>query len=487
MENRKLFRVGINLVKFAWAVEIVAILIGFLISIIVSYSVYFQINRIDEKFTFGDYSTILVAGLPFLLVAIVEATKIPVATAMMYAKHTSWRILLFVGVLFLTTITFETMINGFERNFSNLTLSIDERKNDELNIQHNIELLQEQKIRINTIYPNKVESQWKEKVTIANTEYNKKITTQREFTKKQVDSLIDNNKETINTELTSLHERESQIYESWDQERKILGDRLRNLVNQNIEGSTTDKEKLSMELEKLKEEMKIEMNDSTFLTRSAVEKKYRNLIEKKEQRLYKVTDYAVGGSAIAQQTKSEKQLQEHLKVIGKNYQIRIDSIQDRINYLNKALKSNQDTNEFLAQKYHTELKTFTKSAIENRDVSLKRASTNRVNGMKSYLNIQLKVKDIDKKIFQLKEEQRQIYHGINKLVNQNQVYRVATYISNENNAIDVPRETVGLVALIWFASLAFICSIAGVFLAIAGIYIQKIYHPSYKETNDTNN
>ena len=47
--------------------------------------------------------------------------------------------------------------------------------------------------------------------------------------------------------------------------------------------------------------------------------------------------------------------------------------------------------------------------------------------------------------------------------------------------MDVPRETVGLVALIWFASLAFISSVTGVILAIAGIYIQKCYDPELNE------
>lgn len=65
MRDERLFKVGKNLVKFAWTIEIIAVLIGFLISIIVSYSVFNEINRFDKVLTFGDYSSILVAGLPF--------------------------------------------------------------------------------------------------------------------------------------------------------------------------------------------------------------------------------------------------------------------------------------------------------------------------------------------------------------------------------------------------------------------------------------
>ena len=91
LSNQKLFNVGVRLVKFAWVIEILAISIGFLISIIVSYSVYAELNKTDKVLDFGDYSSILVSALPFVLVAVVEAAKIPVATALMYAKHFTWR------------------------------------------------------------------------------------------------------------------------------------------------------------------------------------------------------------------------------------------------------------------------------------------------------------------------------------------------------------------------------------------------------------
>ena len=489
INNQRLFNIGIRLVKFAWTVEIVAVLIGFLISIIVSYSVYFQIDRADNVLTFGDYSTILVAGLPFVLVGIVEATKIPVATALMYAKHTSWRIVLFIGLIFLAMITFETMVNGFERNFSNLTLSIDEKKSKELLIQHTIESYELQKKRINVINPYKVNERYKKTTQSANQEYNKKIVQQREYTQKQIHNIGNIDRQKIDKELQKLHNRENEIYEKWDAERKKATIRLRNLVNKNITGSSSEKEKLEKELKNLKAEMKRELDDSNFLTRPAKEKKYRALIDKKEQRLYKVSDYAIGNVAINQQTESEKQLQEHLRVLGENYQRRIDTIRSRISYLNKTLQASQQSNEFLLKKYEKELKLYTDSATRDRDSIINKASKSRSVNLREYTYIQSKVKDFNKKIEELKTQQREIHYRINRLVNQNQIYRVSSYISGKENAIEVPKEMVGTVALVWFGSLAFICSLAGVFLAIAGIYIQKIYSDEYiaKELEMLNN
>ncbi|EDZ61985.1 hypothetical protein SMGD1_0026 [Sulfurimonas gotlandica GD1] len=481
MGNERLFKVGKNLVKFAWVIEVIAVLIGFLISIIVSYSVFNEINRFGKVFTFGDYSAILVAGLPFLLVAVVEATKIPIATAMMYAKHRSWKIMLFFGVILLSLITFETMINGFERNFANLTFAIDERKSESLLLQQSIDNIEEQKRKIDTIKIEKVETSYANRVARANENFNQQVQRQNEYINKQLNGMDDTYKAKIDKELNELYSKESNIYESWDKERESMQKRLRNLLNQNVSGANKDKEKLSNEVDSLKIEMKKKMADSTFLTRGAVERKYRQLISEKEKRLYAVSDYATGTKALDQQTGTEKQLQEQLSVVGITYQKRIDAIHSRIDYLNNQLKKQQNSNDFIQTKYRKELENFTHDAAKNKDDLIRRATNEKQSLYNKYSNIQTKMKTHDEKIFDLKKEQTTIHYEMNRLVNQNQVYRVASYISSKENGMDVPRDIVGWVALIWFASLAFISSVTGVFLAIAGIYIQKCYDPELNE------
>lgn len=477
MRQKRLFNVGVNLVRFAWVVEIIAVSIGLMISIIVSYSVFTEINKFDRELTFGDYASIIVSGLPFLLVAVVEATKIPIATAMMYAKHTSWRILLFLGTLLLISITFETMLNGFERNFANLTFAIDERKNESLLLQQSIDTLEEQKKKINTIKIEKIENSYANKIANANKTFNEQVQRQNEHINEQLNSMDNNFKEKIDTELVGLYEKESKIYEAWDKERESMQTRLRTLLNQNVSGANKDKEKLEMEVAELKKEMKMKLADSTFLTRAATEKKYRELIDKKEKRLYAVSDYSTGTKALDQQTATETQLQEQLTKIGKTYQKRIDAIHSRMDYLNAQLKKQQETNEFLQTKYRKELENFTKDAAKNKSLLIKRAVNEKSTLYNKYSNNQLKIKDYDAKIFDLKKKQTDLNYEMNKLVNQNQVYRIAAYVSSKRNGMDVPHEIVGLVALLWFGSLAFISAVTGVFLAIAGMYIQKCYDP----------
>ena len=117
------------LIALAWAVEIIAVIIGLTISIVVSVSAYNSFEGSSDVSLLDGTSSVLVAGLPFLLIAVVEICKIPLTFAFMAVRHIGWRSLFLFFVIFLCLITFETMLNGFERNFSNLNRAIDSRKN----------------------------------------------------------------------------------------------------------------------------------------------------------------------------------------------------------------------------------------------------------------------------------------------------------------------------------------------------------------------
>ena len=477
LSNKKLFNIGVRLVKFAWIVEILAVSIGFLISIIVSYSVYAELNRTEREMNFGDYSSILVSALPFILVAVVEAAKIPVATAMMYAKHFTWRLLFFIGLVLLASITFETMLNGFERNFSGLNITIDEKKHEALLLQDQIDVLNDRKDEINIIDPEVVDKTYQANASNANSIYYQTLDKEREHISQQLSRLDSENEKVqqYQSEIAVLNEKERAIYEAWDRDRDELQNRLRGLLNNYVSDSQSDKEKLQRELDELKAEMEQAMDDANFFTRSQVEKKYRQLVAEKEERLYAVTDRTGGEEALAKQTASEQQLQNQLQVMGRTYQNRIDIGRKRIDYLENQIIEETQGNEAKKESVRAGFTRVSQQAEANRSQSLSRALQEKSNLLSEYDIIQLEVKEIDKEIYGINQQQTQIKHEINRLVNSNQIYRLAAYFSDKEQAIDVPKSMVGLVALIWFSSLAFISAVTGVFLAIAGIYMQRIY------------
>ena len=51
----------------------------------------------------------------FIIVAVVELTKIPLATAVFYSVRLFWKIVFLIALLLVNVSTFETIITGFER------------------------------------------------------------------------------------------------------------------------------------------------------------------------------------------------------------------------------------------------------------------------------------------------------------------------------------------------------------------------------------
>ncbi|MDG1003927.1 MAG: hypothetical protein P8N58_03525, partial [Emcibacteraceae bacterium] len=132
---------GKKLLITAWAVEIMAALLGLLIAFFMSYDAY---NNTADQGNSAIFNAIL-GGLPFLLIAIIEPTKIPLAGGLYKVKHWGWKTLILVALLGLTFVTFETMFTGLERQVENLTEQISRGENKIKNLEDDI-ALKEQKI-----------------------------------------------------------------------------------------------------------------------------------------------------------------------------------------------------------------------------------------------------------------------------------------------------------------------------------------------------
>ena len=110
---------GLFLLRMAWTIEIFVAIVGFIIGLIImkgSQSVEGTSQVVSGfgflgNMTLNDFSI----GLIFMIVAVVELTKIPLATAVYYSVRLSWRLVFILGLLLVNVSTFETIVTGFER------------------------------------------------------------------------------------------------------------------------------------------------------------------------------------------------------------------------------------------------------------------------------------------------------------------------------------------------------------------------------------
>ena len=117
---------GKFLLNMAWTVEILVAIIGVCIAIIVIINAQ-GIENVDELSGRSLRLNDITFGGIFFIVAIVELTKIPLATAVYYSVRLYWKIIFLIGLLLVNVSTFETIVTGFERINRERTKIVDKK------------------------------------------------------------------------------------------------------------------------------------------------------------------------------------------------------------------------------------------------------------------------------------------------------------------------------------------------------------------------
>ena len=129
-----------KLIYFAWAIEILVASVGFTIAMLFFFSKG-QSGISAEELTQSLRLDSYIVGLAFLVVTIMELTKIPLATAFYYAGKTFWKILFIIALFAVNYSTFETIIQGFELGYYNRLELVDVELDKQKNIEKKIEYI----------------------------------------------------------------------------------------------------------------------------------------------------------------------------------------------------------------------------------------------------------------------------------------------------------------------------------------------------------
>jgi hypothetical protein len=115
----------------AWIIEILVASVSFSIAMLFFLSSGDSNLKIAQVASTLNVNSIIV-GLSFLVVTIIELTKIPLASVFYYAGRVTWRITFFIALLAVNFLTFETIMQGFELAYNQRSSIVDDiRKNVE--------------------------------------------------------------------------------------------------------------------------------------------------------------------------------------------------------------------------------------------------------------------------------------------------------------------------------------------------------------------
>ena len=203
---------GRKLMITAWAVEILAASIGLIIAFTMAYDAY---NNSEVKNVNTSINALL-GALPFLLIAIIEPTKIPLAGGLYKVKNWGWKILILFALLGLTAVTFETLFTGLERQVTNVTAQISRGKNS-------IQVLEKQNSQTSVDLAVLLSINLSEETQDLDTQIQKN----RELEKQQITST----KQDYENRLSVLEDQRSDAYERLDQIKTEQNTQYQNKVD----------------------------------------------------------------------------------------------------------------------------------------------------------------------------------------------------------------------------------------------------------------
>jgi len=112
----------------AWVVEIGAALVGLFLAFNLAMIAYAKLPEIEQ--TTLAQARAFGGALPFVIIALIEPTKIYLASGLYHAKPLGWKLLFAFGLLALTFVTFETMYNGLVQQNVNVSRTVQQLQND---------------------------------------------------------------------------------------------------------------------------------------------------------------------------------------------------------------------------------------------------------------------------------------------------------------------------------------------------------------------
>lgn len=455
---------GHYLLIIAWIVEIIAVIIGFIIA-------YMNGQAVKEQLANPTDIQIWMAMLPFIMIAVVEITKIPFAYAFYTAHNIFWKAIFLISLVFLMFITFETAINGFERNFANMKQVVEEKrhainkyKGEIINKRNEINLLEKTSIETLT-------QEYRESISLLDNEIN------------DIRANVSSHKSKIIRDNILKYEKDIETIkkDSSKKIQKILDkhDKSFSRKNKNFDNQIKEYNKELQRLLKLREEeLKRDSIDSQGLfstsAKEKITKKYDLKIDElnmKKENIQSMQNELSSNGTNPQVKRIEEKNDKKIKQLSKN----INSLQSKLTKIENKLAGDSEKKISVLENEKKKTKEefiHNKSIIENKN---KRST---------------KLKE---EIFVKQEKIDDIALNMDKASAQNQVYRFALGWyggecidgSNTSNCEKIERVSdlssahVNTVASIWFGSLAAIVAWTGVLLALAGIVLKdETQHPS---------
>lgn len=493
---------GSRLFVFAWAVEILAASLGLIIAIFVAYDAYSQ-SPLDA----GNRELNAVMGaLPFLLIAIIELTKIPLASGLYRVRNVGWKFLILVALIGLTTVTFETMFTGLERQMTNITakvtdgkMSIQELENTNVDIRAEIQRFNDRDIAEETrAFSEQIDQirsdterrrseladNHAEQLQVVTDRINRidaEINTQLEALTAMLSAQVTTGEQLIEqqeNELADMQARINQLREQLDTHDRIAELQARN-EQITSEINETENWLTSNESDQISRgQSRIGVNNDGRYgpnTRRNFEiwrQQQQDLIDANNQQIDLIRNDL--GSEIDRLIDDQENLRADLSGSRDNLREK----QEQLTTLRRTALTNPDDpnlrallenkeSELAYQNQLRETQNTEQEDIGNQaQIEINRLIEQRA-GLENAINSdRASIPELERDITVNEQRIRELESDMRRAARNNQVYRLAQKWNGHEDILDVTEEELTKVGLLWFGSIAAICATIGTVLAL---------------------
>ena len=481
-------RHGRTLIRAAWGLEIIAAAIGLFIALAVAFDTLQEIEKksttqstIEESDWLANIESSVwldtfIGALPFLMVAIVELMKIPLATAFYLSKPLVWRCIFLISLVLLVTITFETMLNGFQRQYERRVFVITEQRATLTSIEERIKRHDDRIRSLLSVTAESVRDEYSEDFDKIQQQQNleiSKIDEQRQEHIRTLDAKADvlhqNELNDIRARLERLRSDEQQELSNYTNSNKYDNSGIANKRSEYINRI----ESLERNLSRISEERKLELSDCTFSCsriRSTYNKREDNInrqIRDARNRLNSLDDAGDREQYLSR-------IEEGKKIIRQKYRPQIMRLEERIQELSAKIDEQRSRS---ARSVDVALGALDRKRQEIGQIYQTRIDEIEDRLQKRMEEVTKKEQEIGKLQDEISKEKRRrdtLRDQINRDAKNNQIYQIAALWYGKDSRADVTQDELKVVSLVWFGSLAFIVATMGVIIALAGLVLR--YH-----------
>ena len=495
------YNLGRTVYITAWVVEIVAAIIGLFIAFSQGISVFVNIPEAERDF--GVHTRAVMGALPFVVIAILEPTKIYLASGLYHSRLSNrlgMTLAFIAGLAALTFVTFETMFNALIQQNTNITQQTRQLVNERYEVLDAIETLDRDINRFTSMTPQQIRQQFampienleadrKRRVDIAAREHNETLTTLTS----RLDSLqtqnMGNAGEVLREEITLL----SAAIQDVTRIRQNAVSNINSRYKQQID-------EIKVQISGINEnrQEQIESTDDFFFGRSQIVREINSASNSQIDDL---------SAAIA---KLENQRDEELRVSISGFETRQRSLSTEQDRLRKIIASQSER---LSQVRNTQIETVQKLIANSKadyakrletintqtdrqigEINVQKQASLEMSGSQAQLIPALQEKKSD--LVTRSNELRKVYR---EKVEKVQVYQLTAIVCGtledwcfKDSALlpagsesftrarargfdvaDLPEEKVKFVSTLWFGSTALIVATMGTFLAFISFVLSE--------------